>query len=265
MATVVTPRGTRLHCRTAGNGSPPVLFVHGWCGSARDWDAQFEALSPHHQLLAVDRPGMGLSQPPVHSISTPEKLADQHSHDLLAVMDTCGIDRAVVVAHAGGAATALNFACRYQDRIRGLVLVDTRLSGRTNLDQTADGLGGLIHQLRAANGPAVFETLYRSFFPASPSAEGQRAIDHALERPMDLAIADLTTTAIDTIALARTVHVPVLWLASTPPDQDQLSEIFADVEVVHLAGACHFPHIEQAQEVNQVLMAWLSKHWLSKT
>lgn len=96
----------------------PVLFVHGTPDSrlARHPDDGIAA-ELGIRLVAVDRPGIGHSDP--DPSATPTSVADDH----LAVLDHLGIERTGVLAWSSGAVPALALAGRHPDRIERLLLV----------------------------------------------------------------------------------------------------------------------------------------------
>jgi pimeloyl-ACP methyl ester carboxylesterase len=49
---------------TAGEGDPPLLFLHGWCGDRSFFAPQFEHFSATHRVVSVDLPGHGESKAP---------------------------------------------------------------------------------------------------------------------------------------------------------------------------------------------------------
>jgi pimeloyl-ACP methyl ester carboxylesterase len=96
----------------------PVLFVHGTPDSrlARHPDDGIAA-ELGIRLLAVDRPGIGHSDP--EPSATPRSVADDH----VAVLDRLGIERAGVLAWSSGAVPGLALAGGHPDRIDRLLLV----------------------------------------------------------------------------------------------------------------------------------------------
>ncbi|MEO3761224.1 alpha/beta fold hydrolase [Mycobacterium sp. B14F4] len=44
---------------TAGTGSPPLFFVHGFACNATDWQAQIDTLKTRTTVVACDLPGHG--------------------------------------------------------------------------------------------------------------------------------------------------------------------------------------------------------------
>lgn len=49
---------------TAGEGDPPMLFLHGWCGDRSFFAPQFDHFSRSHWVVGLDLPGHGESRAP---------------------------------------------------------------------------------------------------------------------------------------------------------------------------------------------------------
>lgn len=47
---------------TAGEGDPPMLFLHGWCGDRSFFAPQFDHFSRSHWVVGLDLPGHGESR-----------------------------------------------------------------------------------------------------------------------------------------------------------------------------------------------------------
>lgn len=112
--------GVTLHVEDSGQGRP-VLLLHGWPDSARVWRHQVPALVAHgFRVVAPDLPGLGRSDlpgdPAAYRIRT---VAGQ----LVALLDTLGIDRAAVVGHDFGAAVAWVLAMTAPDRVERLAVL----------------------------------------------------------------------------------------------------------------------------------------------
>lgn len=114
-----TVRGLRFHYRVVGGpGRPPVVWLHGLMGHAREWDVAARELAATHQVWVLDQRGHGQSD-----------WAEDYSRyelaeDLLAWIEQLGLERPVVVGHSMGAMVALLAAARRPDRIGRLVVID---------------------------------------------------------------------------------------------------------------------------------------------
>jgi pimeloyl-ACP methyl ester carboxylesterase len=101
----------------------PVLAVHGITANSHAWLAVARALGSDAQLLAVDLRGRGASSalPPPYGMGA-------YTSDMLAVLDACGLERAVLVGHSLGAYAVARFAADHPERVRAAVLVDGGLT-----------------------------------------------------------------------------------------------------------------------------------------
>jgi pimeloyl-ACP methyl ester carboxylesterase len=57
----LTLPGTRLFYAQAGNGTPPLVFVHGVASAHDDWHAQVDFFRPRQRVVVCDLRGHGAS------------------------------------------------------------------------------------------------------------------------------------------------------------------------------------------------------------
>ena len=106
-----------------GQGSP-LLFVHGFPLSHALWNAQIPVFAGQHRVIVPDLRGFGSSVDTDGTV-TMEDFAD----DLAAILDFLEVREPVVLCGLSmGGYIALQFVRKYQRRLRGLVLCDTRAS-----------------------------------------------------------------------------------------------------------------------------------------
>lgn len=106
--------------RIGSQSGIPVLFLHGFTGSAEAWgEAILEGMARHRRVLAVDLPGHGESPGP-----RPEAgySLDGFLASLLALLDKEGAAQADWVGYSMGGRISLAAAVRHPDRVRRLVL-----------------------------------------------------------------------------------------------------------------------------------------------
>jgi pimeloyl-ACP methyl ester carboxylesterase len=112
----------RMHYLDAGSGVP-VLLVHGWPGSALDWEDVIEQGSRFARLIAPDLFGFGASDP--LRDGAPEAAdEDAFARDLLDLMDALEIDASILVGFDIGSAVAPAVARLAADRVRALLLLN---------------------------------------------------------------------------------------------------------------------------------------------
>jgi pimeloyl-ACP methyl ester carboxylesterase len=243
-----------LYYETQGQGAPAIALMHGWCSNLRHWDAQAAYFAPRHTIVRADRRGMG------RSIPTPATAPADHADDLARVLDAAGVEKAVVVGHAGGGAGAIDFAARYPSRTLALVGVDT-----SAMAPDGDYLAwttAFVDSIRGA--PAEFARRYRGFFgPKADPELVEAVVRSAMETPIEVACAELMGLATtDTAARAREVAAPVLWVTAAPANDRQMRALFADYTPGVTVGAGHYLHLEVPNQFNAMLETFIAQRLL---
>ena len=113
--------GMNLNYELAGKG-PAVVFLRGGNGNARDWANQVPVLSTKYKVIALDIRGHGKSEGPK---SEAEYSIPIITEDVLELLNLLGIKKCCLAGHSFGGFVSLQFAVTHQDRLSGLVLVDT--------------------------------------------------------------------------------------------------------------------------------------------
>lgn len=80
----------------------------------------FNELSSFAKVVAFDKRGQGLSDPCLH---VPD--LEQRAHDIGAVMDAAGMDKAILYGLSEGGPMCIKFAHDFPDRVAGLILLGT--------------------------------------------------------------------------------------------------------------------------------------------
>ncbi len=101
-----------------GLSTPPVLLLHGAGGFHLDWPGELRRI-PGYRVLAADLPGHGRSTQPGR-----QQIID-YVQDILILLDSLDIGRAIVGGHSMGGAIAMTLALHQPHRVVGLVLIGT--------------------------------------------------------------------------------------------------------------------------------------------
>lgn len=109
----------KLEFERWGQGSRPVLLLHGFTGNRHAWRRVRPGLEPHVAALAVDLPGHGESPLPSRAgregfVETLDALAELIAHEATGPID--------VVGYSQGARIALALAVHHPQQVRRLVL-----------------------------------------------------------------------------------------------------------------------------------------------
>ena len=117
----VTVNGVTLAVHDEGTG-PPILFVHGFPLSHSMWRHQLEAFAGDHRVIAPDLRGFGESDVTEGTVTM-----EQHADDLVALLDELNVKEPVVLCGLSmGGYIAWQFQQKYPERLRALILCDTR-------------------------------------------------------------------------------------------------------------------------------------------
>ena len=254
------PGGLELAYDEAGSGLP-LLLVHGWPHDRTMWVGQLGGLAPYARLIAPDLRGVGGS-----TVRAPYTI-DQYADDLVAFLDSLGLASAVVCGLSMGGYIAFSMLRRHRDRIRGLILADTRASADTD-DTRANRsrLIALIEQegmtaLAARQLPSMVgrSTLERR----SPLAETVRRM--MASAPPEGAIGALRAMAErpDSTPLLRTIDLPTLVVGGaedgiTPPDVLRaMSAAIPNSRIEILEQGGHLSPLERPAAFNHVVTEFL--------
>ncbi|XP_042484182.1 bifunctional epoxide hydrolase 2-like [Macadamia integrifolia] len=111
-------RGLKLHVAEIGTG-PSVVFLHGFPEIWYSWRHQMIAVAnAGFRVLAPDFRGYGLSQQP----DEPEKASFKDLiEDLLVILDSFSIPKAILIGKDFGALPANLFAVLFPERVSGVV------------------------------------------------------------------------------------------------------------------------------------------------
>ncbi|MGA7971562.1 MAG: alpha/beta hydrolase [Pseudolabrys sp.] len=112
MPYVSAPDGVRLYYEEAGSGTP-VIFVHEYAGDWRTWEPQMRHFSRLHRCITFSQRGYLPSDVPTDPAQYSQ---DIQRDDVIAVLDHLKIDKAHIVGHSMGAATALHVGIHYPER-----------------------------------------------------------------------------------------------------------------------------------------------------
>src|SRR5215469_8900370 len=113
--------GTKLFYRDTGGNGVPVVFLHSATGSSRVWEYQVPAFTgAGFRVIAFDRRGWGRTE--IEDAGPQVRTA---AGDLLALVNSLGIDRMHLVGTAAGGFVAFDFALSFPDRVRSLVVANS--------------------------------------------------------------------------------------------------------------------------------------------
>ncbi len=120
-ATLFSYDGIPLALDYRGQGSPLLLFIHGWCCRRAYWQPQIDFFSPDYTVAALDLPGHGDSESGARSGWGVKPFA----LDIVAAVKELKAAKVILIGHSMGGAVALEAARHLGETVAGVVLVDT--------------------------------------------------------------------------------------------------------------------------------------------
>ena len=241
--------GVRIAFERSGEGKTALVFVHGWLGSARWWDAQRDALASRYSVVAVELAGHGASgrDRTQHSVAA-------YAADIASVVKTLDADHVVLIGHSMSGAHALHAALG-MERLSALVLVDTlkNVEQQVPAAQVQEMLGLYRADFRAAVENVLPKFLFAT---ATPPEVRARLMREFLERTGEEGAALLEPLyRHDLAADARQLTVPVRALNSDaqPTAVEANRRHFRDFDVKVIAGVGHYPMLEAPGAFNAAL------------
>jgi pimeloyl-ACP methyl ester carboxylesterase len=230
--------GVSLEVRDRPGRGLPILMLHEGLGSVAMWRDFPAALASAtgRRVVAWSRRGYGLSDP------LPEPREPDYMHReaeaLPPLMDTLGLDRAILFGHSDGASIALIAAARFPERVAGLLLEAPHVFVETlTLDSIA----------------AVKES-YRTTDLGRRLGRHHRDADHVFWRWNDIWL-DPRFRDWSIEALLPQIEAPALLIQGlddeygTMEQLDRIASVLPDASRLELERCGHSPHRDQPESV----------------
>jgi pimeloyl-ACP methyl ester carboxylesterase len=208
----------------AGEGTA-VVFLHAGVADRRMWWSQLAMFSASHCVIAYDRRGFGETR----YKSEPHNLVQ----DLDAVLETVGIERAVLVGCSQGGRIAIDYALTYPERTEGLILVAPAISGAPAVSEYPDRIQRLFDEMELAerNGDVDWQNKLEAHAWLDGPAEDEGRVSGSV-RELFL---DMNALALRASAPGKETGVLKAYA--------RLAELEMPVEIV--SGELDFPHINE--------------------
>jgi pimeloyl-ACP methyl ester carboxylesterase len=112
-----------VHYKEMGAGEPALILLHGFAASVYSWREVMAPLSDYGRVVAFDRPAFGFTERPLEWSGQNPYSPEAQVELTIALMDSLGIERAVLVGNSAGGTVAVNTALTHPDRVAGLILI----------------------------------------------------------------------------------------------------------------------------------------------
>jgi len=229
---------------SVGRG-PALVLLHAFPFDSRMWRQTAAALAGQRQVITPDMRGFGLSDGGAGDFSIAD-LAD----DVARLLDALKLSAATVGGLSMGGYVALAFARHHRDRLKSLILADTKAAADT--PEARQGRQAAIELVESQGVAALLEKQIPRLLAAAAS-EGLRAEVRALgAQPVDTVVAAIRALRDrpDRSAELPAITSPTLIVVgsedalSAPAEARSMAAAMPNARVVEIPGAGHLSNLE---------------------
>ncbi|MBI2683295.1 MAG: alpha/beta fold hydrolase [Acidobacteriales bacterium] len=258
---LLTHHGATLFYTTTGRG-PDLVFLHAFPSCHEMWLPVANLLSSHFRVTLIDLRGLGQSGLGMDTVSMA-----QHAADVDRVCREVSMERAVFAGCSIGGYVLFELWRVHRERIKALVLCDTRAAA-----DTAEGRAARLKSVDdvLARGPADFLDVTTTKLLGSTTQRNRRdlvnAARHSMRHSTAAGIAAIQRGMAerpDSTPTLATINVPTLIFFGeedtiTPVAEGQvMASSIRDSRFQVIPRAGHLSPFEQPEEVHRLLRNFL--------
>lgn len=254
-----------IYYEEAGEGEALIL-LHGGFLTKEMWDGHFQEFAKKYRVVRYDARNHGLSKS--------QAVTFAHFADLNKLLEHLKIDKAVILGLSMGGYIAIDFALKYPDKVKGLILVAPGLSGFEMHGPESDAFN---KKFEAALKTGNIDSIIEAFMEAWTYGPSRKAedLDSALRDKVTrmarqtmetwndqtkelvaspLAVGRLNEIKAPTLAIVGDLDMPnILEIVGL------LEKNVPDFEKFVIRGAAHMLNLEKPEEFNKAVLDFLDK------
>ncbi|KQY58653.1 alpha/beta hydrolase [Aeromicrobium sp. Root495] len=248
-----------------GSG-PTIVFWPSLLMTGSLWEGQRQHLAATHQVVLVDPPGHGASDPLTDSFTF-----EECAQVVVDVLDHLGVERADLVGNSWGGMIGATFAARHPERVRRAVLMNATASPAGRRQRLEFGALLLAARLLRGLRPPLTRSVLKAFLGPTSLRERPEAVAHvraaaaAVEvSSVSHAVRSVVPDRPDQLALLATVTAPILVVAgredATFPVEEtrRMAGAAPNATFVVLEGVGHLAALEDPAQVNALVEDFLT-------
>lgn len=256
-----TRQGLSMEYDDIGNGLPLVL-IHGFPLDRTMWRSQIAGLSQIYRVIAPDLRGFG------HSGDTDgqEVTMEQYAEDVKSLLDALNVKQAVVGGISMGGYVALAFVAQYANRVKGMLLANTRavpdtaeakearLANAQKIGESGPGflVDSMASKMLGPTAKSELEITVRSIMSRQRASGLMSALRGMAARPDRTTLLRFTTTPTLIVTGSADALIP-------PADSEAIHALMPNSQLVIIPEAGHLSNLDKADAFNDALRAFRNR------
>ena len=241
--------GLPIAYRAQGEGSPALVFVHGWSCDKGYWKPQMEHFSKNHRVVAIDLGGHGES-----GQGRDAWTIEAFGADVRAVVNDQKLGPMILIGHSMGGSVIISAARGLSPDVLALVGADTF---QDFVNKWPEEEKQKLGEALKADFKKTADAFVRSMFPktADPALVDRIAADMAAAPPQVAIGAMEDLFGYDIQAALKGLRVPIYCINADlwPTNVEGNRQYAASFELSLMPGVGHFVMLEDPARFNRLL------------
>lgn len=256
---------TRLLYSIKGEGEP-LVFLHGGLSDLSIWDYQVDTFACKYKVIRYDQRGYGKSDIPTATFS--------YYDDLKSLIEALELKRVSVIGSSFGGSVAIDFALKYPELIKSLILIGPAVNGYPYPSDYMKQAMDLYLTAKSEGPEAALEKCVANnpfwgyFFP---SPERKEAYAKVLQIVRDakkfLTWNPMLAAILEPVAnmRLREIHIPTLIVLSDKDSAfnlevgEYIHQNIENSKKVVIPDCGHLPYVEKPEEFNRIALSFLDE------
>jgi pimeloyl-ACP methyl ester carboxylesterase len=249
-ATVAASDGVSIAYTVSGQGSPALVFVHGWLCNQTFWSDQVEEFSQSNTVITIDLPGHGSS-----GMDRDGWPLMAYGADVQTVVEHFDLTEVVLIGHSMGGPIVLEAARLMPDRVAAVIGVDTFHNADAKYEpEQIEGYLAAYEQDFVATCQRFVTSMFRE---DSDPALVDRVVSDMCDAPPEVGISLLSQFFEYDMgpALAAVADIPVLYINADgfPTDSEVNQKYHPTFSGAVVQDVGHFLMMEEPYVFNNLL------------
>ena len=245
----ISADGVPVRYEVHGEGTPALVFVHGWCCDRSYWGGQLDHFAQQHNVVLIDLAGHGES-----GVDRKTWTIAAFGEDVVAVVDRLDLEQVVLVGQSMGGPVVVDAASRMPDRVVGLIGVDTLRD--VERSRTPEQVMEFLAPFRGNFVEAPRKFVRDMFVPSSDPALVEQIVADMSAAPQDVGIGAMEGLRSIDLNLRTALHevsAPIVAINSDYRPNNIDAAQRHGIEVVLMSNVGHFVMMEDPEVFNRLL------------